>query len=120
MKVIPIIRCSDIGKSLSFYTDVLDFEIKRKGATARECIITIQNGVAEMQLSVSHGVFGNYINIRVDNIDRLFKKYVKRGLQISHASNSFRNTKPVDDAQSKREFFVNDPDGNTLRFIQPI
>lgn len=120
MKVIPIIRCSNIDKALSFYTDVLDFEIKNHRTTVRECVVTIQNGVAEIQLSVSDGVFGNHVNIRVDNIAMLFKKYVKRGLQISHTHISPLSNRTVDQSYNMREFHVNDPDGNTLRFVQPV
>jgi catechol 2,3-dioxygenase-like lactoylglutathione lyase family enzyme len=120
MKVIPVIRCSDISKSLTFYTDILDFEIKQNRKTVRERAVTIQNGVAEMQLSASDGIFGNHVNIRVDNIDRLFKKYVKRGLQISNSNGTHANDRVAEQPHSVREFHVNDPDGNTLRFIQPV
>jgi len=120
MKAIPIMRCSNMAASLSFYTGVLDFEIKYPGTTVGEAVITIINSTAEIQLSALDGVFGNPVNIRVNNVDNLFCKYLQRGLQVSGNLNSPVHNGPVDQSWGTREFYVDDPDGNTLRFIQPV
>jgi catechol 2,3-dioxygenase-like lactoylglutathione lyase family enzyme len=49
--------------------------------------------------------------IRVNNIDNVFKKFVERGLD-----NSAVHRGPVNQTWGVREFYVADPDGNTLRF----
>ena len=120
MKAIPIMRCRNMRESLLFYTRVLDFHIKYAGATADEPVVTIVNGNAEIQLSVTDGVFGSPVNVRVDDIDKLFQKYIERGLKISGKPNSPVHQGPIDQTWGMREFYVDDPNGNTLRFGMPI
>ena len=120
MKAIPIMRCKNMRESLLFYTKVLDFQIKYPGDTASEPVVTVVNGNAEIQLSIVDGVYGNPINIRVDDIDRLFKKYLERGLGTSPKKDSPVHQGPLDQTWGMREFYVNDPNGNTLRFGMPI
>ena len=119
MKAIPIMRCTDMRKSLFFYTHVLDFHVKHPGTTPDEPVITLVNGNAEIQLSIMDGLFGNPVNIRVDDIDRLFNKYLLRGLDTSGKKESPVHQGPLDQTWGMREFYVNDPDGNTLRFCMP-
>ena len=122
MKVIPIIKCKDMKESLSFYTRVLDFQIKYPGTTADEPVVTLINGDAEIQLSTMPGdsLFGTAVNVRVDDVDALFAKYLKRGLDTSGKKKSPVHQGPLDQTRRMREFYVNDPNGNTLRFRQLI
>jgi uncharacterized glyoxalase superfamily protein PhnB len=122
MKVIPIMKCKDMHESLSFYTNVLDFEIKYPGTTADEPVVTVINGEAEIQLSTMPGdsLFGCALNVRVDEVDELFKKYLERGLDTSNKKGSPVHQGPLDQTWGMREFYVNDPNGNTLRFGKPI
>ncbi len=122
MKVIPIMKCKDMHESLSFYTNVLDFEIKYPGTTADEPVVTVINGEAEIQLSTMPGdsLFGCALNVRVGEVDELFKKYLERGLDTSNKKGSPVHQGPLDQTWGMREFYVNDPNGNTLRFGKPI
>jgi catechol 2,3-dioxygenase-like lactoylglutathione lyase family enzyme len=120
MKAIPIMRCKSMRESLLFYTRVLDFQVKYAGTTPDEPVITIVNGNAEIQLSVIDGVMGNPVNVRVDDIDRLFRKYIERGLNTTAKPESPVHQGPVDQTWGMREFYVDDPNGNTLRFCMPI
>ena len=120
MKAIPIIRCRSMRESLSFYTRILDFKIKYAGASSDDPVVTIMNGAAELQLSIGDGVFGTPINIRVDDIDGLFRKYISRGLDTSAKKESPVHQGPLDQTWGTREFYVNDPNGNTLRFCMPL
>lgn len=120
MKAIPIIRCSNMRASLIFYTKVLDFQVKYPGNTPEDPVVTIVNGNAELQLSIWDGVFGNPVCLRVENVDRLFGKYLARGLDTSGKRESPVHQAPLDQTWGMREFYVNDPDGNTLRFCMPI
>ena len=120
MKVIPILKCKDMRESLSFYTNILDFEIKYPGTTANEPVITLKNGNAEIQLSTWDGVFGTTINLRVDDVDGLFRKYIERGLDISNKKESPVHQGPLDQTWGMREFYVTDSNGNTLRYSKPI
>ena len=120
MKAIPIIRVKDMRASLIFYTKILDFQVKFPGTTVDDPVITIVNGNAELMLSICDGVFGSPIYIRVEYVDRLFGKYLARGLDTSAKKQSPVHQAPIDQSWGMREFYVNDPDGNTLRFCMPI
>ncbi len=120
MKIIPVMRCSDMKQALFFYTGILDFAIKYPGTTEGEPVVTIANGDAAIQLSVWDGTIGTTLNVHVDDVDRLFKQYVERGLDTSGREGSPVHQGPLDQTWGMREFYVTDPDGNTLRFGQPI
>jgi len=122
MSVVPVIRCTNMPRSLAFYTGVLDFRLKYPGQSQEDVVIDIMNEVAELQLSVlrGDGVLGSATNIGVDDVDTLFAKYVARGLDTDCKLDSPVHQGPVDQTWGKREFYVTDPDGNTLRFGQVI
>jgi hypothetical protein len=54
----------------------------------------------------------------VNDVDALFQKYLSRGLDRSTKTDSPVHQSPVDQTWGSREFYVTDPDGNTLRFVQ--
>lgn len=118
MKITPVLKCKDMKASLSFYTSILDFELKEPDASLNDPVINLMNGEAEIQLSSLEGdsVYGCAINVRVDDVDKLFAKYLSRGLDISGKSHSPVHQGPLDQNWGMREFYVTDPDGNTLRF----
>jgi catechol 2,3-dioxygenase-like lactoylglutathione lyase family enzyme len=122
MKVVPIIKCSDMRRSLRFYTEVLDFGLKNRDATPEDWVLDLINDGAEIQLS-SEGHFGTPINIFVESaakVDALFAQYVSRGLDTSEKKESPVHQGPLNQTWGNREFYVNDPDGNTLRFCAPL
>jgi catechol 2,3-dioxygenase-like lactoylglutathione lyase family enzyme len=120
MKVIPIIKCRDLARSIAFYTRVLDFALLNPNDTSP--VVDIVNGDAELQLSTMSGdsVFGCAINVLVDEVDALFQRYLARGLDIAPYGHSPVHQGPIDQSWGTREFYVTDPDGNTLRFRTPI
>jgi catechol 2,3-dioxygenase-like lactoylglutathione lyase family enzyme len=109
-------------RSLAFYTGVLDFTLKYPQQSAKDVVIDIVNDVAELQLSVlrGDGAFGCAINIALNDVDARFARYLARGLHTSGKEDSPVHRGPVDQTWGKREFYVTDPDGNTLRFGQRI
>lgn len=66
------------------------------------------------------GIAGNVATIVVKGIDELFKKYVLRGLETAGKENSPVHQSPIDQTWGWREFYVTDPSGNTLRFVQKL
>jgi catechol 2,3-dioxygenase-like lactoylglutathione lyase family enzyme len=122
MKMIPIFRCSSMKKSIAFYTGVLDFEMKEPGASPDDWVVALKNGEAELILTSLEGdqKMGIAANVLVSDIDNLFKKYVKRGLDTSNKEESPVHQGPIDQSWGNREFYVTDSDGNTLRFLQPM
>lgn len=122
MKMIPIFRCRSMKEALSFYTKILDFELKEPGASSDDWVVALINGEAELLLTSLEGdqKIGIAANVAVDNIDELFEKYVQRGLDTSNKEGSPVHQGPVNQSWGNREFYVTDADGNTLRFCAPI
>lgn len=108
--------------AIDFYTGVLDFELKYPGSTADDWVVDLVKEDMELQLTILEGdyLFGSVVNIRVDEVDNLFKKYLERGLDISGKEGSPVHQGPVDQSWGNREFYVGDNQGNTLRFCSRI
>jgi catechol 2,3-dioxygenase-like lactoylglutathione lyase family enzyme len=122
MRVVPIIKCSDLKRSLRFYTEVLGFKLKYPEASPDDCHLDLFSDGAEVQLS-HEGHFGTPINIFLESeaaVDALFAQYISRGLDTSAKKESPVHQGPLDQTWGNREFYVNDPDGNTLRFCAPL
>lgn len=115
MKIVPILRCRDMAEAVAFYTDVLGFEMW-PGDTVECTHVDMLLGDAQIQLSSSEGVPGVAVNVEVDEIDELFKRFVERGLSVPNDPDSPVHNGPIDQTWGFREFYVNDPSGNTLRF----
>jgi len=120
--MIPIFRCRNMKEAINFYTQILDFELTEPGASAEDWVVALINGEAELLLTSLEGnqKMGIAANVLVDNIDDLFTKYVKRGLNVSNKEGSPVHQGPIDQSWGNREFYVIDLDGNTLRFFKPI
>jgi len=120
MKAVPLLRCNNLKESVAFYTKVLDFTLKYPHESDNEWGIDLVNGDAEIVLVSWDGTPRIPIIIKVDDVDVLFKTYVSRGLIVSNNPDSPVHNGPIDQTWGMREFYVNDPSGNTLRFATPI
>ena len=120
--MVPIFRILNMKKATGFYTGILDFELKEPGASATDWVVALINGDAELMLTSLKGdqKIGIATNILVDNIDDLFKKYLQRGLDVSNKKDSPVHQGPFNQSWGNREFYVTNPDGNSLRFLAPI
>lgn len=122
MTIIPLLRSSNMRRSIAFYTTVLDFERAEVDDHLDDpCFVMLARGGAHLFLS-SHagdGSFGQAIVVTVGDVDALFRAYRARGLAPSGKPDSPVHHGPVDQTWGTREFYVDDPDGNTLRFTQP-
>lgn len=107
-------------QAISFYTEILDFELKYLEDDLNIFCVDLINGDAELQLSETDGLFGIAINVYVDEVDKLFEKYRSRGLNVAGKQESPVHQSPLDQSWGRREFYVTDADGNTLRFTAPI
>ena len=106
-------------EAVEFYTEVLDFTLM-EGDSVDDGVVDLLNGGAQIQVSIFEGIFGIAINIQVEEVDELFQKYVDRGLAVPNDPNSPVHQGPIDQTWGFREFYVNDPSGNTLRFRKLI
>lgn len=122
MKAIPILRCLNMKEAIEFYTNILDFNLKYTEASANDWVVDLVNGDAELVLTSLEGdqKIGINVYVRVGEVDNLFKKYVSRGLVVPNNPDSPVHNGPIDQTWGMREFYVNDPSGNTLRFGKVI
>jgi len=124
MRAVPVFWSSDLLRSLAFYTEVLEFELRYPGY--RE--LALRNGVIDLvcdgaviQLSIHMGdnpsaSSANLELNRPDEVDAAFARFTARGLDQSHRVNSPVHLAPLDQTWGTREFYADDPDGNTLCF----
>ncbi|KAB7729041.1 hypothetical protein F5984_15425 [Rudanella paleaurantiibacter] len=120
MKIIPILRCNDLKEAVAFYTNVLDFTLKYPNDSDNKWAIDLIKNDAEILLTSMDGTPRIAIIVRVDDVDALFKKYIDRGLTVPNNPDSPVHNAPINQTWGMREFYVNDPSGNTLRFTAPI
>ena len=118
MKIVPVIKSSDLQRSLHFYTEILDFQRKHGHQEMANGVIDLVRDGAELQLSrhAGDGVFGSVNRVFVDDVDERYLTFRARGLDTTRRPESPIHTAPVDQTWGLREFAVTDPDGNNLCF----
>jgi len=121
MSIIPVVRSSQIMRSVAFYTEVLDFRLVGvwpEPADPGFAVLT-RNG-DELHLS-SHGgdgAYGQSVTVLVDDVNELFARFRARGLDGSHKPDSPIHQGPTDQTWGTREFCADDPDGNKVCFTR--
>lgn len=119
MKIVPLFKISNMKEAIGFYTGILDFKLKYPD-DPDDGFVDLINGEAELQLTSMENLPPSIVNVHVDDVDASFEKYKQRGLDTSKKKNSPVHQGPVDQSWGRREFYVTDADGNTLRFYMPI
>ena len=122
MAIIPTVRCRRLKTSVDFYTRILDFAQASSGEDLTDPSFVVLRRAEDILFLSSHGgdgAFGQAIAVLVEDVDALFKKFVARGL-VPTKLDSPVHQEPTDQTWGTREFYVDDPDGNTLRFTQTV
>ena len=122
MAIIPTVRCRRMETSIDFYTKVLDFQCVEHGGDDDPSCSALMRGGSLLLLS-SHGgdgTFGQAIVVLTDNVDALFRKFRTRGLKTPGNPDAPGEVHegPLNQSWGTREWYVDDPDGNTLRFVE--
>ena len=122
MAIITSVRCKRMATSVAIYTKVLDFECVEDGGVRDPTFSVLMRGGSLLCLS-SHagdGTFGQAIVVLTDNVDALFHRFRTRGLKTPGNPDAPTEVHegPINQSWGTREFYVNDPDGNTLRFVE--
>jgi catechol 2,3-dioxygenase-like lactoylglutathione lyase family enzyme len=114
MKVIPTIRVTDIQLSLRFYTDLLGFTVA--GGDIDFGYVGLEKEGERMALSKhgGDGPFGICIYIEVDDVNQVYQILLDKGHDVSSFTGVHR--RPIDQTWGMREFYIDDPDGNCIRF----
>jgi catechol 2,3-dioxygenase-like lactoylglutathione lyase family enzyme len=121
MAIIPTIRCSRMAASIVFYTKVLDFECVDGGPDVGDPSFSVLMREGDRIVLSSHrgdGEFGQALVVLSDDVDALFHKFRERGLKTPGNPGSPVHEGPIDQTWRTREFYVDDPDGSTMRFTQ--
>jgi uncharacterized glyoxalase superfamily protein PhnB len=104
---------------VDFYTKVLDF-VRADSDDDDDPAFAVLTRAGDTLFLSSHagdGEFGQAIVVMTEDVDALFKKFLSRGL-VPPARDSEVHHAPTNQSWGTREFYVDDPDGNTLRFVQ--
>jgi catechol 2,3-dioxygenase-like lactoylglutathione lyase family enzyme len=123
--IIPTLRCRNVQKSLAFYIGVLDFEHVDGDDALNDPSFQVLAREGDQLFLSSHrgdGVFGTVVAVTTNDIDALFRTFRRRGLQTPGNPDAPQHVHegPIDQTWGTREFYVEDPDGNTLRFTQRL
>jgi uncharacterized glyoxalase superfamily protein PhnB len=122
MRAVPVFWSSDLVRSLAFYIQVLEFELRypeyRELALRNGVVDVVCNG-AVVQLSIHMGSnpTPSSLNLELDSaeeVDAAFARLTARGLDQSHRLESPVHLAPLDQTWGTREFYITDPDGNCL------
>ena len=111
--------------SLAFYTGILDFEHVDGDDGLYDpsfSVLAREGGYLFLSSHRGDGVFGAVVVITTTDIDLLFRKFLARGLQTPGNPDAPTEVHegPLDQTWGTREFYVDDPDGNTIRFTQTL
>lgn len=123
MAIIPTVRCSNLKASLAFYTGVLDFDLVGSDDNVDDPSFSVLSRNGDQLFLSSHrgdGEYGQAIVVTTDNVDAVFHKFRARGLHTPGNPDAPQavHEGPLDQTWGTREFYVDDPDHNTLRFTQ--
>ena len=121
--IIPTVRCTNMQTSLAFYTGVLDFKRVNGGDDVADpafCVLARDGDRLFLSSHRGDGEPGQAIVVTTRDVDALFRKLRDRGLHTPGDPAAPREVHegPIDQSWGTREFYVDDPDGNTLRFVQ--
>jgi catechol 2,3-dioxygenase-like lactoylglutathione lyase family enzyme len=112
-------------KSLAFYTGILDFERVDGDDRLDDPSFSVLSRDGCYLFLSSHrgdGVFGAVVAITTSDANSLFRKFLESGLRTPGNPDAPKEVHegPLDQTWGTREFYVDDPDGNTLRFTQTL
>ena len=125
MAIIAMLRCRRLATSLSFYTKTLDFECVEGDANEPDPTFAALIREGHPLFLSSHrgdGEFGQDVIVTVDDVDAVVRRFRSRGLKTpgNPDAPTMVHEGPIDQSWGTREFYVDDPDGNTLRFVQGL
>jgi catechol 2,3-dioxygenase-like lactoylglutathione lyase family enzyme len=125
MAIIPTVRCKCMEASIAFYTKVLDFEWVDGDDDKSDPSFSVLMREGDSLILSSHngdGTFGQAIVVSTDDVEALFRKFRARGLKTPGNPDAPKEVHegPIDQSWGTREFYVKDPDRNTLRFTQQL
>jgi uncharacterized glyoxalase superfamily protein PhnB len=111
---IPVLHVAESRRAEKFYCESLgfrqDFAYRPDGGDD-PCYMGLVRDNVELHVSSfrGDGVIGSVVFIGVEDVDALHAELVEKGVAIA--------LHPTDQTWGNREMYVNDLDGNDLRFV---
>ena len=123
MAIVPSFRCSNMARSLAFYTEVLDFVLVDGFDAVTDPafnVVSREGNYLILSSNGGDGAYGAVAMVSTNDVDAVFRRFLQRGLRTPGNSEApvAVHEGPIDQTWGTREFYVEDPDGNTLRFTQ--
>jgi catechol 2,3-dioxygenase-like lactoylglutathione lyase family enzyme len=128
-KLVPELICSDLARSLRFYTEVAGFRVRyerrderfafldREGA---QLMLEQPTGRAFLAGELSHP-YGRGVNLQIEvaDVKALHARVAASGARI-HLALEEKWYRRGEEELGNRQFVVQDPDGYLLRFFQDL
>ena len=122
MRAVPVFWSSDLARSLVFYTEVLEFELRwpqyrELSLTSGVVDLVCDGAVIQLSIHMGKNPTPSSVNLELETpqqVDELFARYTARGLDQSRFVDSPVHLAPLEQTWGTREVYVNDPDGNCL------
>lgn len=115
---IPLLHVGRMADARRIYVDQLGFavhsEVRADDALPDPAYLVVQRDDAVLHLSSfsGDGVSGHVATILAADVDALHAEFIAKGAAI--------RMPPTDQTWGTRELYVEDADGNSLRFQQPL
>ncbi|WP_269540818.1 glyoxalase superfamily protein [Cerasicoccus fimbriatus] len=115
LATIPVIRVKDAPTAEAFYCGKLGFTKQWEfipGDKPNPAYLGLQRDNRWVYVSsfTGDGIVGSVVNFVVDNVDALYEEFKEHNVAFA--------LEPFDQSWGNREMYLDDPDGNKLRFIQ--
>jgi uncharacterized glyoxalase superfamily protein PhnB len=113
---IPVLHVSNSTAAVQFYCQGLGFQqtfaYRPDETRADPCYMGfVRDGVLiHVSSFPGDGVAGGVVNFLVEDVDSLHAEFLRNGVPIELA--------PTDQTWGNREMYVEDADGNSLRFVR--
>jgi catechol 2,3-dioxygenase-like lactoylglutathione lyase family enzyme len=116
--MVPVFRVRSLGDALAFYRDTLGFTVHKAEPTDAPFYAVLSRDGEEFHLQQDGAAteFRQSAILRVNDADVAFAALLARGYRPPDRPESPVHTGPVDQSWGSREFYVDDPSGNTLCF----
>lgn len=118
---IPILKSSDLDRTLAFFTAKLGASVvwRERPANPSYAVVSWEQHEIHLSSHAGDGAFGSAVYFRVQDVDAVFSALVSRGWTPIHDRGPVYEA-PTDQTWGMRELYVADPDGNCLRFGSPL
>ena len=118
--MVPVFRVRSLDEALPFYRDILGFTVHEidPDIASFYAVLSWHGDELHLQQDAAAAGFRHSAIIRVDDADGTFAALKARGYRPPDRPESPVHCGPVDQSWGTREFYVDDPSGNTLCFAQ--